>query len=66
METNKNLIFCFSGTGNSLKAAKDIAAVLGDTDIVLMKEYHKAEGSYHTIGFVFPSYAGGVPKAVLK
>ena len=59
------MIFCFSGTGNSLKAAKDIAEVLGDTEIVLMKGDYKLSGKYDRIGFVFPSYAGGVPKAVL-
>jgi flavodoxin len=26
----KNIIFYFSGTGNSLKVAKDIASMLGD------------------------------------
>ena len=61
----RNLIFCFSGTGNSLKATKDIAEVLGDTEIVLMKKAYKLSGKYDRIGFVFPSYAGGVPKAVL-
>jgi len=62
----QNLIFCFSGTGNSVKAAKDIAATLGNTDVVLMKEAYKLTGKYDRIGFVFPSYAGGVPKAVLS
>ena len=60
----RNLIFYFSGTGNSLKATKDIAEVLGDTEIVSMKGDYKFSGPYHRIGFVFPSYAGGVPKAV--
>jgi len=59
------LIFCFSGTGNSLKAAKDVAAVLGDAEIVWMKGDSQVTGRYGRIGFVFPSYAGGVPKAVL-
>ena len=63
---DRNLIFCFSGTGNSLKAAKDIAEHLGDTEIVLMKGGHKISGAYNRIGFVFPCYAGGVPKAVIE
>ena len=62
----KNLIFYFSGTGNSLKAAKDVASILGDTKIVFMKNDYAFEGNYDRIGFVFPSYAGGVPKAVLQ
>ena len=62
----KNLIFCFSGTGNSLKAAKDVASILGDTEIVFMKNAFAFSGKYDRIGFVFPSYAGGVPSAVLQ
>ena len=62
----RNIIFYFSGTGNSLKAAKDIAAVLGDTELVFMKGSHRFDGAYDRIGFVFPSYAMGAPKAVLE
>jgi len=62
----ENLIYCFSGTGNSLAAAKQVAAVLGGADIRLMKGASAFEGGrYRRIGFVFPSYAGGVPRAVL-
>jgi flavodoxin len=35
-ESAKNIIFYFTGTGNSLKAAKDIASVLGDTELVFI------------------------------
>ena len=62
----RNLIFCFSGTGNSLKAAKDVAAVLGDTEIVLMKGDYKFSGQYSRVGFIFPCYGGGVPMTVLE
>ena len=62
----ENLIFCFSGTGNSLKAAKDVAKSLGDTKIILMKEIYKLSGKYNRIGFIYPSYAGGAPKEVLQ
>jgi len=30
---DKDIIFCFTGTGNSLKVSKDIAASLGDCTI---------------------------------
>ena len=33
-----NVIFCFSGTGNCLDIAKNIAKELGDTDIIMMKK----------------------------
>ena len=32
-----NLIYCYSGTGNCLDMAKNIAKELGDTDIVMMR-----------------------------
>ena len=63
---SKNVIFCFSGTGNCLDIAKNIARSLGDTDIILMRgapavtDVHKAE----RVGFVFPCYAGGLPGGV--
>ena len=63
---SKNVIYCFSGTGNCLDIAKNIAKVLGDTDIVMMRrlpavrDVHEAE----RVGFVFPCYAGGLPGEV--
>lgn len=63
---SKNIIFVFSGTGNSLWAAKEIAKELENCDIVNMGTNWKdvlPEG-YDSIGFVFPTYAGGVPKRI--
>ena len=63
---SKNVIYCFSGTGNCLDIAKNIAKVLGDTDIVMMRrlpavrDVHEAE----RVGFVFPCHAGGLPGEV--
>lgn len=63
---SKNVIFCYSGTGNCLDMAKNIAKVLGDTDIVMMRrapavvDVEDAE----RVGFVFPCYAGGLPGEV--
>lgn len=62
----KNIIFYFTGTGNSLKAARDIAATLVDCEIVSIPAYTNRiipEG-YERIGFVFPVYASGLPAAV--
>ena len=33
-----NIIYCFSGTGNCLDFAKNLAKALGDTDIVMMQK----------------------------
>lgn len=61
---SKNIIFYFSGTGNSLKVAKDIAAAIEDCELILMGKSHKLSGAYEKIGFVYPVYGGGMPGVV--
>jgi len=61
----RNIVFYFSGTGNSLEAAQKVAAGLGDTELVFMKEAYQLSDKFDRIGFIFPCYAGGVPKEVL-
>ncbi len=64
----RNVIFCFSGTGNCLDLAKNIARGMGNTDIIMMRsapvitDVREAE----RVGFVFPCYGGGAPEDVLK
>ncbi len=36
---SKNIIFYFTGTGNSLKVARDIAKELGDCEIKLITNF---------------------------
>lgn len=60
----KNIIFYFTGTGNSLKVAKDIAAVLDDCELISMGKSHKLNDTYERIGFVYPIYGGGMPGVV--
>jgi len=59
----KTMIYYFSGTGNSLYAAKQIGKALGDTLLVNMKadpaKYPGEEAE--VIGFVFPVYMEGLP-----
>ena len=65
---SKNIIYCYSGTGNCLDMAKNIAAVLGDTDIVSVRTspaVTDATGA-ERVGFVFPCYGGGAPVDFLK
>ena len=65
---SKHVIFCYSGTGNCLDMARNIARELGDTDIVMMRtapavtDVSEAE----CVGFVFPCYGGGAPVDFLK
>jgi len=62
----KNIIFYFSGTGNSLAAAKLIARQLGDCEVVFMKGEFTPAAHYERMGFVLPCYAGGAPKPALE
>ena len=64
----ENMIYCFSGTGNCLDLAKNIAKELGDTDVVMMRKAPVVTDarSYKRVGFVFPCYGGGAPKDVLE
>lgn len=61
---SKNIIFYFSGTGNSLKVAKDIATAIEDCELISMGKSHKLSGTYERIGFVYPVYVGGMPSVV--
>jgi len=60
---SKNVIFCFSGSGNCLDISRTIAQKLGDTDIVLMRAAPAVTDvrTAKKVGFVFPCYAGGLP-----
>jgi ferredoxin len=63
---SKNIIFYFTGTGNSLKVAKDVANVINDCKIVAMAAYKEYDLSdMERIGFVFPVY-GSLPNFVNK
>lgn len=62
----RNIIFYFSGTGNCLQVAKNIATSLENTELVFIKDTYQIKGHYERVGFVFPSYAMGIPKRVLQ
>ena len=62
----KTTIYYFSGTGNSLKVAKDIATGLKDTELIQICKnsmgYNKS--TLNKIGIVFPVYSFGMPLLV--
>ena len=60
---SENIIYCYSGSGHCLQMAKDIAKVLGDTDIILMRSAPVKTDATEAkrVGFVFPCYGGGLP-----
>ncbi|MDR3052209.1 MAG: EFR1 family ferrodoxin [Oscillospiraceae bacterium] len=60
-------IYWFSGTGNSLYAAKFLAGALGDMPLVPVAAGAapgEVGGAGEKIGFVFPSYYGNLPRSV--
>ena len=61
-----NIIYCFTGTGNSLKAAKDISTHLSDCLIVSMADDNikYLHNSVQKIGLIFPVYYLGIPSQV--
>ncbi len=60
---SENIIYCYSGAGHCLAMAKQIAKVLGDTDIVLMRSYPAKTDATEArrVGFIFSCMAGGLP-----
>ena len=63
----KNTIFYFSGTGNSLKVAKDIAAGVENAQVISMAAAMDNISDFApqgTVGFVFPVYYCGLPQMV--
>lgn len=63
-----NKIYWFSGTGNTLKLAREFAAQLGDTELVqisaLPQQDMTLEGD--TVGIFFPVYCFGIPRIVSR
>ena len=59
----KNKIYYFTGTGNSMRAARIIAQKLGDTEIVSMRTDPKEESALESdvVGFIFPVYHWTMP-----
>lgn len=62
----KNVIFYFTGTGNSLKIARELAAGLEGSEVRSMALHGDTEidESCESIGFVFPTYYLGAPLRV--
>ena len=64
-----NIIFYFTGTGNCLTVARNIADKIENTKVVsivdTMKE-KKVDLSYERVGFVFPVYFLSIPSIVKR
>ena len=65
----KNIVFYFTGTGNSLAVAKSVAGGLTDGLVVPMLGKDGLEcidADTERVGFVFPIYMNAVPKVVVQ
>lgn len=64
----KKAIFYYTGSGNSLWAARLLANELGDTELIAISGYtaSKVESGLDAAGLVFPVHMWGVPPPVLK
>ena len=62
----KKIIYCFSGTGNSLRAARTIAEQIGGAKIVLVKKDTVSSDASDAdmIGFICPVYEWDVPETM--
>lgn len=62
----KNRIYFFTGTGNSLNAAQNIAKALPDCELIAICKDTPLEvpADCERVGFVFPDYSGGAPRIV--
>jgi ferredoxin len=62
----ENIVFYFSGTGNSLKVAKNISKELENCEVISMAKTFNLTKKYESIGFVYPVYFCGLPKKVIE
>jgi ferredoxin len=63
----KTLLYYFTGTGNTLKIAKDLAAQLGDAEIIPIAkviDQPSITPSADRVGIIFPVYMWGPPLIV--
>lgn len=63
-----NTLFYFTGTGNSLWAARALARELGNTEIISMVNWEEQKRKINSsvVGIVFPVHVWGVPRRVLE
>jgi ferredoxin len=66
----KSAIYYFTGTGNSLAAARKVAAILGDCGLVPIASLRDTAGTIvpqaDRVGIVCPVYDAGVPRIVAE
>lgn len=61
-----NVLYYFSGTGNTLKVAKDLASELGDTELIKITPDLDMQKQIEAkrVGIIYPVYCWGLPLIV--
>ncbi|GAB7014903.1 EFR1 family ferrodoxin [Methanogenium cariaci] len=66
----KTVIYYFTGTGNSLAAARTVASVLGETECVPIASLRETPGDItpgaERVGIICPVYDAGIPVLVVE
>jgi ferredoxin len=66
----KTIIYYFTGTGNSLAAAKKVATILGDCELLPIASLKNTNGEIvpqaERVGIVCPVYDAGLPRIVAE
>ncbi len=62
----KTTIYYYTGTGNSLWAARELAAELGGARVASMRRSKPEAADAEAIGLVFPVHVWGVPERVIN
>jgi ferredoxin len=64
----KTILYHFSATGNSLVVARDLAKILGSTELVPIPHamHEKLSTDAERVGIIFPVYWEGLPNIVSK
>ena len=66
----KTIIYYFTGTGNSLSAAKKISAVLGNCELIPVASFQEKQGDIiptaDRVGIINPVYFAGLPLMVAE
>ena len=66
---SKNIIACFSGTGNSYYIAEKLAEKLGDFEVIMIPDLLNDPsllGNFEQLGIVFPTYYFVPPEMVVR
>lgn len=61
----RNIIYYFSGTGNSFQVARGLSSLLENAELRSISGAKEADLSADTIGLVFPVYLWGMPQNVV-